>query len=230
MGSFYPEFYLRANYCVHNFRDTLFDNYVQAKRLVVDVEKAKDIEDINELQRKSIELFKFSINSVIYSIMIVEAFLNDYLAVVLGDEEYYSKYDFLSVENKLNLCFDFIFKKKLRKDQGIIQLLSKINKIRNSYVHSKSRSVDLCEYDMSMEECEIDEQDIEMMIYELKKEIKQEYANIKDSIELIRELANEFDANDDNVKAKSRLFGNFIERQIKNSAISQVIADFKVGL
>ena len=64
------------------------------------------------------EIHKYTISTVVFSAMSIEAFFNNYAASCLGDEEFYDNFDKLSVISKFKLIAKFILKEDIDKTQS----------------------------------------------------------------------------------------------------------------
>lgn len=149
--------------------------------------------------------------SIVFAAMCVEAFLNDYAAVCLGDSSYYHNFDSLSPESKLLLIGNFLLDTPIDKGGKMFCFLRRLIKKRNSYVHSKTTAFEHAEENTEEEReqlrrilaqyttyDEIESSGIKMLIQEAKN-----------GIEALWEIAKFFDLHDETASAVSRIFSLF---------------------
>ena len=98
------------------------------------------------------EMDKHIVKTVVFSAMSIESFLNDYAAACLGDSEFYENFDKLSAIGKFQLIAKFILKCKVEKDRDYYFYLKTLFRLRDSYVHNKSKSFDLTGFGISLED------------------------------------------------------------------------------
>ena len=85
----------------------LSDSYDYLEKLKKLDKKTNSYNEYSYIKRQ-IELNYIEIS--VFSIMCVEAFLNDYIASCILDDNYYKNFDMLNILAKLNLIVQFIFK------------------------------------------------------------------------------------------------------------------------
>lgn len=151
-------------------------------------------EDINDLLTKYRSIYKLSITAVVFSAMCIEAFLNDYAAACLGDDNFYGK-----LEKRPTICkLEHITKKLLKTEideskpyySGVIALIEN----RNKCVHPKSRGIDV---KASLNS------DFDITKYiELDLNIN----NAENALKAVRDLAYFFDEHDANIHAIQEIF------------------------
>lgn len=157
---------------------------------------------------------KSIINTIIFSAMAIEAFVNDYAAACLGDSDFYDNFDRLSAVEKFELIARFILKEE-KPDRGksYYSHLKALFKERNSYVHSKSKRVSLQGYTSEELQKLIAETPFDITEEELPtldaKEMKGNMRKALDALKAIYELAIYFDERDSNVHAVVKLLGPF---------------------
>lgn len=115
-------------------------NYEEIKR-IRDKMVDEDTENtyMVEYIKKEEELHKNCIITITFAAMSLESFIYDYTACVLGDE-YTKKYiDRLDVIAKWVIVPKIIAGKEIPRNKHCFELLKQTIKLRNNFVHSKSR-------------------------------------------------------------------------------------------
>lgn len=177
----------------------------------------KEIEDANFCIDKSEEENEFNkliIGTIVFSAMCLEAFFNDYIAAVLGDEEYYNVYDSLTPRNKFCLIVTFIFRTKLDKRGACYGGITNLFKLRNNYVHNKSSRMKFQGYTAKeLEEIMKLAQESEEWAEDPPKlnkdEIVQDMRQALEALKTIQNVAQYFDEHDSSCYAMIRLFGKY---------------------
>lgn len=186
----------------------LSDSYDYLEKLKKLDRKTNSYDEFSNI-KKRIELNYIEI--IVFSIMCVEAFLNDYIASCILDENYYNNFDMLNVLAKFNLAVEFIFRDDSDKSEKCASMLKGLNKKRNNLVHSKSNDASYVAYH-SLEESEEMESKINFDDYLdniITEDLKSCYSLFNDSkqaIITVVELAKYFDSQDIDSDA---LFGIF---------------------
>lgn len=158
------------------------------------------------------ELQKAVISTVVFSAMSLEAYFNNYIAACLGDKEYYDSFDNLTPEGKFQLIIKFIFKTKIDKSKACYGGLVNLFKLRNQYVHNKSKRLEFQGYTPE-EYAEIEKvilpDDVIFPEPPLidKKEIKSDMREARESIKAVYNVAVYFEEHDQNCVAIPWLFG-----------------------
>ena len=163
------------------------------------------------------------IEIVIFSLMCVEAFLNDYIASHIGDEKFFKNFDMLSVLSKLQLIIQFIFEDDSDESENLISKLRGLNKRRNELVHSKSKSGQYRGYESLEAAIEAIEETAEMDrdngYNELVKDeircCREAFNDSKQAILTVFEMAKYFDHQDTEAYAVSCIF-NFSKNNFFN--------------
>lgn len=101
--------------------------------------------------------YEFAVQSIIFSALSLEAFVNDFLLENLGKSNF-EALDKLEVKAKILIGTKMIIGKEFPKDMVAYQKLSKLISIRNKLVHAKSVNVDS---DVAKILIEIEKKDIE---------------------------------------------------------------------
>ena len=157
------------------------------------------------------ELKKWSVSTIVFSALSLEAFFNNYIASVFGDEKYNNVYDSLPPQSKFQLIADFIFKVKIDKSKSYYGGLVALFRARNNYVHCKSESAKKhMSYDViSMDENEAAER-LEYIPSEPPKldkgAIDSDIKGALNALKAVRDVARFFDENDSNCYAMVHLF------------------------
>lgn len=162
---------------------SMFEELNELNKKVVDEDTY--ITYIQELHEKEANIDKNCVIAITFSAMSLEAFIYDYAAIVLGDE-YVKKYiDKLDVVAKWVIVPKMITGKELPRHKHCFELLKQTIKLRNEFVHSKSRK-----YSEEIASELIDKYGTEQMI-----------SYSVDAIKAIEELAFEMDLLDKDINA-----------------------------
>lgn len=207
----YPSSYARNNYMVTTYAKIAVDNYCKAKEKMEEILEQEWYEILADI-RLIEKLEESAIITVIFATMSIEAFLNDYAAACLGDNDFYDNFDKLSVENKFNLISKFILKVQIDKSKAYYYFLRKLLKKRNELVHSKSE--DANKYALTKEELDdlveererIGEDFYKKSAESLIKECMALLDHSKNAIKAMLELSRFFDKNDEVVRAERKMF------------------------
>jgi hypothetical protein len=148
-----------------------------------------------------------------FSQMAIEAFVNDYAAACLGDNEFYDNFDKLSVDGKLQLVSTFIINDRLNKNSVMYANIKALKRQRNEFIHSKSYILEESE----MKNCSMKEEEyylsyderINITYKNLLERIKDDLDEVKKAVKALIDIANYFDSHDENVLATLELFGYF---------------------
>lgn len=176
------------------------------------------LEELKKLDKKTNSYNEFSdienkiesnyIEIIVFSIMCVEAFLNNYIASCILDDNYYKNFDMLNILAKLNLIVQFIFKDDSDKSEKCASMLKGLNKKRNNLVHSKSKDGTSIAYH-SLEEMKSEmnvEDYFDNMITQDIKSCSQLFNDSKQAIMTVVELAKYFDSQDIDLHAFFNIF------------------------
>lgn len=139
-----------------------------------------------------------AIVTVTMAAMALEAFFNDYAACRFGDKFFYDNFEGLRPIGKLQLISKFFFEREVDKGKLLYQRLDKLFKLRNSYVHNKSRTVSgvgMTEVEIKKME-EIDP-DISWILPEEKEFVKKVADDARNAISAIYETAKYFEEHDE---------------------------------
>jgi len=179
------------------------------------------LEKLKKLDKKTNSYNEFSdiknkielnyIEIIVFSIMCVEAFLNDYIASCILDDNYYKNFDMLNILAKLNLIVQFIFKDDSDKSEKCASMLKGLNRKRNKLVHSKSNDAAYLGHH-SLEELEEVESKMNFddyydnMITQDIDSCSKIFNDSKKAIITVVELAKYFDSQDIDSHALFRIF------------------------
>ena len=135
--------------------------------------------------------------AITFAAMALESFFNDYAARKFGDKFYYDNFEMLRPTGKFQLLARFGLNIELDKGKRLFQLVDKLFKQRNGYVHNKSK--DGHGAGMTEEELNYIEENFqeETGHTALKEEIKQDLKTVSDAIAAICEVAKFFDRHDE---------------------------------
>ncbi len=135
----YPETVWRINEKSSTYYSIVYKEFINNLN---DIEKS-DFNDIEQLQQKKRALYDDFHVITVFSVMTIETFVNDYLAVCLTDDFYYSNLDKLNLLQKIEILFSLVWKEPIDKSKVLYKKLKEIIKKRNQFVHSKSHKFDL---------------------------------------------------------------------------------------
>ena len=228
---FYPEYFSRKNYLCSMYAEIAVENYYHAKDAY---DRLKEMDYYcGETGDEIDKLNKCSAISVVFSAAAIEAFLNDYSAACLGDEEFYDNFDKLSVLSKLQLIAKFIMHTTIDKSKSYYGCLKILERERNELIHSKSVAItgvgytksEYEELQKSFHEADDDsEWEIDISSY------SEPFRTAKNGIIAMKDLALFFDRNDKNAHAVICFFSPLSNqiRSEKNHPMVQVLRDFDI--
>lgn len=207
----------RVNNLSHAYCEMAMESYYELCQILDKMDK----EDVCDYIKYDMCLEKKKISVVVFSAMCVESFLNDYLAVCLGDKGYYENFDSLKPISKLQLICKLIFRIDIDKNALYYSYTKNLFNNRNDYVHNKSEdawdyiaSINK-KYNISYEMSDCNESletserhyDYEANLKSWKHSFKLTEKEAEESLKAIKELATFFDQNDSGIKAVYSLFG-----------------------
>lgn len=135
----YPKEYGRINYNAELYFSIVYDLFIKN---ITYFEKL-NVEDILIVESYKNKLLNDYFVMTVFSVMTIEAFVNDYLAVCLTDDFFYNNLDKQNILQKADILFTIIWEDKLDKSGLLYKCLKELIKARNSFVHSKSKKIDL---------------------------------------------------------------------------------------
>ncbi len=164
--------------------------------------------DLEEYFKNSRYIQKNVISTVVFSAMCIEAFFNDYIAVCIGDTDYYDNFVSLNPISKLKLICKFIFKIDMDKKQLYYSYTKNLFKDRNDYVHSKSFELpkEFIKSSPDEEEEITYEDEYDSLLQSEKHDYNLMVKKAEESLKAIKEIAELFDKNDNNIKAVNTIF------------------------
>ena len=195
----------RVNYNVIDYADTTLRNYWKARNYYQQIDVNADDQEL-EMQL----VVEHCRISVVFSAMCIEAFLNDYAAACLGDDEFYSIFDKLSTENKFLFISKFILKAEYNKGESYYCYLKELFRKRNSLVHSKSKAFkgNVCVSQKEVSEIDaLMEKNSENIPFEIDLEpFREEIRKAHNGLCAMRDIAIFFDKHDTGIGALARMF------------------------
>lgn len=218
---------IRQNYNVIFYSDIALRNYVRSKELFKQLDFTGGIAEEDLI----FDLFaEHVISTIIFSTMCIEAYLNDYAAACLGDEEFYGYFDKLSIEGKFALIGKFVLLTQIDKSQSYYSRLKCLVRDRNKYTHSKSTA--FVEFNKLIDLSELDDEDLSL--WEASGIDETPYREMlnaaKNSLLAIRDIALFFDAHDSKADAIARLFcvGSTIPDKHGNDVRSKILHELHI--
>ncbi|MBS7309978.1 MAG: hypothetical protein KIG70_02190, partial [Treponema sp.] len=100
----FPEFFQRVNYKASLYFDIAYKQFITDLNRYLQLDK----NSILELENFKDNLFANYHIVVVFSAMTLEAFVNDYLAVCLSDDFFYSNLDKLNIKQKIEVIYNII--------------------------------------------------------------------------------------------------------------------------
>lgn len=193
----------RENYNVILYADVALRNYARVKEQFESVDFSCDDYDDN-LQYDLI--LEYSMITILFSTMCIEAFLNDYAAACLGDKEFYGNFDKLSIDGKFALIGKFVLSAEIDKGQSYFFRLKTLIRERNELTHSKSKEI--ADYHCYTEEPAL----VDDPFGECEDGInpapyKEMIKSANNAILAVRDIALFFDMHDASAHAIARMFG-----------------------
>lgn len=138
----YPESIWRINEKSHTYFSIVYKQFLNNLN---EIEKS-NFNDIEQLQQQKWTLYDDYHVITVFSVMTIETFVNDYLAVCLTDDFYYSNLDKLNILQKIEILFSLVWKEPIDKSKALYKNLKDIIKERNQFVHTKSHNFDFTKY------------------------------------------------------------------------------------
>lgn len=132
----FPEFFQRVNYKASLYFDIAYKQFITDLNRYLQLDK----NSILELENFKDNLFANYHIVVVFSAMTLEAFVNDYLAVCLSDDFFYSNLDKLNIKQKIEVIYNIIWEIEFDKSEKLYNCIHNLIKERNEFVHSKSEN------------------------------------------------------------------------------------------
>ena len=207
----YPEEYERSNVKDFIYFEISYRNLHECITAFENL-NLQDIVEVQKFRHKVIQKYHVIIT---FSVMTLEAFVNDYLAVCLTDDFFYSILDKLNINQKIELIYTLLWNKELDKSKCMFKYITELVRKRNSFVHSKSKQCNL----VVLEENFFNETD-NLDSFE-KKEIEKELKKIcfllnksLEAIKVIHFFCLEVDEYDKNRHAVANVMGHAISDEV----------------
>lgn len=209
MQNKFPEHYARENCLAEKYCEISMESFFEASANYSIIKN----ENYTIFKSKEYHIMKNkAIISIVFSAMCIESFLNDFAAASLGDAEFYDNFDRLSTIGKFQLISKFILNVEIDKSKAYYCYLKRLFKLRDAYVHNKSKKSkfqgyteeEIEEIHKSMEETE-DFWDFDKYTLPINN-IENLMKEALDGLKAIYHIALFFDKNDSNVNAVIRLF------------------------
>lgn len=202
---------LRMGYLADLYCEIAMEEFYEATKLY---ELLRKNNFSRKLKYEENELNKHVLKTIVFSAMTVESFLNNYVAVCIGDSEFYQNFDKLTPLSKLQLIVKFIFKCEYDSSKSYHSYLKRLFSLRNDYVHNKSSSLHLSQEEWSEIVSEVISDYFNDSPNRVKSEdrslnkaeITDDYNDAVIALRAIKELALFFDEHDNNVQAFQQLF------------------------
>lgn len=134
----YPEFYKRINNKDSMYFSIVYDLFIKNLNSACELD-FNNYDSVETFEEKLINDYHIII---VFSVMTLEAFINDYLAVCLTDDFYYANFDKLTIMQKIEILYSIVWKDTLDKSGELYNRIQDLLKERNLFVHSKSRELD----------------------------------------------------------------------------------------
>lgn len=165
----------------------------------------QDVIEIKEFRYSLIQKYHVIVT---FAVMTLEAFVNDYLAVCLTDDFFYSNLDKLNITQKIEIIYTLLWNEELDKSKCMYKYITELVRKRNSFVHAKSKqcNLDILEENFFDETYNLDNYETK----EIKQELKKIYDIFISSLEAIKSIHLfflEVDKYDKNRHAVARVMG-----------------------
>lgn len=141
-----------------------------------------------------------------FSAMALESFFNDYAAYKLGDDFYHDNFEMLRPIAKFQMIMKFILQQDISKGELVYQLIDSLFKIRNGYVHNKSKDahgkgineeeyLDADYYNISVEDEE------KILLKYVKENVRKNIKEVSNAVKAVVETAKKVDELDEDSSA-----------------------------
>lgn len=196
--------YARIGSLAHRYAWIAMYHYGKAKKDAETILNATTYSDnISILEHKVENNVLIGVN---FSAMALEAFFNDYAAYKLGDAFYHDNFEMLRPIAKFQMIMKFIFQQDISKGELVYQLIDNLFRIRNGYVHNKSKdahgkgmSEEACLYLDSLNISVEDE--AERLLNYIKEDVRANLKEISNAVKAVVETAKKVDELDDESSA-----------------------------
>lgn len=198
-----------------------------------------DFNNLTELEQLSNSFFNDFHIVIVFSVMTLETFINDYLAVCLTDDFYYQNLDRLKLLQKIEITFSLIWSDPIDKSKNLYKYLKDIIKKRNHFVHTKSQQFDFEKLEETNNFTSLSDIDLEDEASQYISSLQEDLINfLQDSFYSLKTLHLFFktvDEHDNNRHAvaniMSCMIGNkfFYDEQI-TSAIEKIFKELEIRI
>ncbi|EHU4917302.1 hypothetical protein KY888_004434 [Vibrio vulnificus] len=139
------EFFARTDVMTHTYKSIAEEEYMNAV-----LTKEKFGSDIDEYERLELEckVKNHAVKAIVFSAMCIEAAINDYAGIHLGDRYFESHLSSLDVVSKWVVIPKLVCGNELDKSSAAFGALKRLIRARNQLVHSKSREIPKCVYSL----------------------------------------------------------------------------------
>ncbi len=134
----YPVFYKRINNKDSSYFSIVYNLFMKN----LNAASKLDLNNYENVDKCEEELINDYHIMIVFSAMTLEAFINDYLAVCLSDNFYYTTFDKLTVIQKIETIYSIVWEDTFDKSSELYNRIQALLKQRNLFVHSKSKELD----------------------------------------------------------------------------------------
>lgn len=193
----------RFNCYASSYSWIAFTNYADAEK---EFEKlSQDGLDISEIIFLESKLSQHIFITVTFAAMAIESFLNDYIAMHLGDEFFNNHFSSLSTVNKLQLVSEFMLSGRLDKGKQPYQAVYVLFRTRNDFVHNKSQNAfDIMEKMMNPKN-NSEKNNSKPVLDTPENERKKAFQKATEAIDALCKLASYFNKEDSDSTARFQL-------------------------
>jgi len=143
-------------------------------------------DDVDFICEKNAEIQRFAMISVVFSVMTIESYINEY-GIENFSKSYFNNYlDKLDLKSKWVICPKLVTGKQIDTSSQTFELLGKLIALRNSLVHDKTRKKRISEVNESDWVTEVEAQETVDTVRKLFKELDKLDTNI--DIEWLNEV------------------------------------------
>lgn len=175
----------RCNFFSSTYTEIAMKNYFDAKKCF-ELVKDTAVENVED----DIAFRQCILVSIVFSAMAIEAFVNDYLLVIYGRKKFEKEFKYVPTKEKIKHIGEKIFNVAYDEKCLLHQKVSKLFKIRNSFVHCKSSYAYLDNANVGNS---------------IEDDCARDLRNAYDGLFAIKLVSDFFDSNDINLNAKFNL-------------------------
>ena len=225
----FPEFFQRVNYKASLYFDIAYKQFITDLNPSLQLDK----NSILELENFKDNLFANYHIVVVFSAMTLEAFVNDYLAVCLSDDFFYSNLDKLKIKQKIEVIYNIIWEIEFDKSEKLYNCIHNLIKERNEFVHSKSENFNSEWFEKNKKNIPVvvrtsednDEQDY---IQHYLRECKQRFIESYNAINTLYLFCKAVDSNDENCHATVDILSHVATTEIRYQEIIKSEIDMEM--